>query len=243
MSAIGLASTRQEALVVTCLNAGYGKRKVLCDVTFAVEAGEIVAVVGPNGAGKSTLLKAIYGLNTVYSGQVAFNGKTITTRAPHLNVADSLLYLPQGNRVFEDLTVEENLLMGGYTLRRVEAVGQLAVVYGLFPELTNLKRRSASTLSGGERQMIAFGRALMLKPRLVMLDEPSIGLDPGKVKDVLAKIRAIREQTGCTVIIVEQKIRQVLEIVDRVILLKLGKIAFTGSPSEFRENASNLMLG
>ena len=243
MSAMGEANKRLDALAVTCLNAGYGKRKVLFDVTFAVEAGEIVAVVGPNGAGKSTLLKAIYGLNTVYSGQVAFFGKAITARAPYLNVADSLLYLPQGNRVFEDLTVEENLLMGGYASRRAEAVGRLEGVYELFPELTELKRRYAGTLSGGERQMVAFGRAMMVKPRLLMLDEPSVGLDPGKVKDVFAKITGIRQQTGCATIIVEQKIRQVLEIVDYVILLKLGKIAFVGSPGEFRRDAAKLMLG
>ena len=230
-------------LEVTGLVAGYGKRKILADVSLTVASREIATIVGPNGAGKSTLLKAIFGLNDIFSGRILLDGTDITGRAPYRNVADKLLFLPQGNRAFEDLTVEENLLMGGYSLRRDDALAQLVVVYQLFPELSEMKRRYASTLSGGERQMLALGRALVLQPKLLLLDEPSVGLDPGKVKDVMAKITVIRDQLGCSILVVEQKVKQVLEIADRVISMKLGRIAFTGTPEEFKQSAGSLMVG
>ncbi|RLG22952.1 ABC transporter ATP-binding protein, partial [Methanosarcinales archaeon] len=195
-----------------------------------------------NGAGKSTLLKAVFGFNDIFSGSVKFNGNDITARSTHRNVADGLLYLPQGNRAFNELTVHENLLLGGYSLRKVEVQSRLEPVFGMFPDLADMKHRPAYTLSGGERQMLAFGRALVLRPKLLMLDEPSVGLSPKLVADVMEKIRDIRDRLGCSVLVVEQKVKQVLNICDRAIAMRMGEIAFMGTPAKAASGARDIFL-
>jgi branched-chain amino acid transport system ATP-binding protein len=230
-------------LEVSNLCAGYGKRQVLIDVSLSVRASEILAVVGSNGAGKSTFLKAIFGLNRIFSGEVQFRGRKITGRTPHKNVSEGMIYLPQGNRAFDDLTVRENLLMGGYSLRKAEATRRMETTFAIFPELEKLLSRHAVSLSGGEKQMLAFARALMLRPVLLLLDEPSVGLSPKLVSEVMQKISSIRDELRPAIVVVEQKIKQVLTICDRVAAMKLGSVVFQGSPAEFSAQARSILLG
>lgn len=209
-------------LKVDNLMAGYNPGvPILRGATIEVMPGEIVTVLGPNGAGKSTLIKSIAGLVPVFSGKVTLEGRDITALAPHTMVQQGLAYVPQTNNVFARLSVQENLEMGAYT--RKEGLEQrLQETYALFPDLARLRHHPAGKLSGGQRQMVAFGRALMVSPKLLMLDEPSAGLSPKLVGMVFKNVQEVRD-TGVTILMVEQNAKAGLMISDRGYVLAEGK--------------------
>lgn len=216
-------------LLVDALVTGYGKKQVLNGATLDVAAGEIAALIGHNGAGKSTLLKAVFGMLPVWSGSISLDGARINAPTPRDLLRAGVGYVPQGNRVFTDLTVRENLEMGGVTLpngaRLKEGIDH---VFTLFPALKPRLRQRAGTLSGGEKQMLALANVLVLSPRLLLLDEPSLGLAPPLVAEALQRIQQISRDSGASVLIVEQKVREVLKIVRRVYVLRNGRVTFSG---------------
>ena len=222
------------------LETGYGKKQVVFDLSLNVRAGEIVALIGPNGAGKSTVLKAVCGLIPAWKGEIRFDGTPTNGSTPAQNVARGITFAPQGNRVFTDLTVMENLEIGGYPLPRKEAKERIAHVLGLFPALKERTRQDAGRLSGGEQQMVALARALVPKPKLLLLDEPSLGLAPNLVAMVFRQIVDVSRETGVAILIVEQKVREVLEICGRVYSMKLGKVAFEGLPDELKADKTKI---
>ena len=209
------------------VSAGYHGLRIIHDVSMRVEEGEIVALLGANGAGKTTTLRAICGLIRPTSGSVTFAGRDITGARPHELVRAGLVHVPEGRDLFGPLTVAENLEMGGFTRSAAERARALREVYELFPVLAERREQPAETLSGGQQQMLAIGRALMARPRLLMLDEPSIGLAPKLVTTVLDAVRDIRER-GVTVLLVEQNAAQALGMCDRAYVLESGSIALEG---------------
>ena len=227
-------------LEIKDLETGYGKKQVLFGVSIKIGVGEIVALIGPNGSGKSTTLKTICGLLPVWKGALSFNGTRINGSSPAQNVARGITFAPQGSRVFQDLTVMENLEIGGYQLPRKVAKERITQVLEFFPLIKERLRQDAGRLSGGEQQMVAVARALVPKPKLLLLDEPSLGLSPNLVKAVLDKIVEINCENKVSILIVEQKVREVLNVCDRVYSLKLGKIAFEGQPDELKEDRAKL---
>jgi len=227
-------------LEIKGLQTGYGKKQVLFDVSLEVKEGEIVGIIGPNGSGKSTLLKAVCGLLSTWQGEICFQGASLKGLSPAQAIARGITFAPQGNRVFDELTVQENLEIGGFLLTRGALPSRLGEMLGLFPALKDRLRLSAGRLSGGEQQMVALARALVTMPKLLMLDEPSLGLSPGLAGDVFGKIVRINKETGAAVLIVEQKVRDVLEICHRVYSLKLGKVAFAGLPAELKGDKRKL---
>jgi len=222
------------------LDTGYGKKQVVFGLCLDVREGEIVALIGPNGAGKSTVLKAVCGLIPAWKGEIRFNGTPTKSSTPAQNVARGITFAPQGNRVFADLKVMENLEIGGYPLHRKQAKERIAQVLDLFPVLKERLRQDAGDLSGGEQQMLALARALVPKPKLLMLDEPSLGLAPNLVATVFKRIADIRSETQVAILIVEQKVREVLEICDRAYSMKLGQVAFEGQPDELKADKTKM---
>ncbi len=218
------------------LEARYGEVVALWDVSLEIRARELVAVVGPNGAGKSTLINAISGLVEVSRGDLRFDGASVASADAEARVRRGIVQCPEGRKLFPEMTVEENLLMGGYARADRGAVAaSLAEVYQLFPILAERRRQVAQTLSGGQQQMVAIGRALMAKPRLLMLDEPSLGLAPIVVREVFELLKRIHAQ-GMTLLLVEQNVHQTLEIADRAYVLENGRIALEGSGRALLEN-------
>jgi len=215
-------------LDVTGLTAGYGEVDVLQDLTLAIQPGSLTAVVGPNGAGKSTLLRTLYGLTVVRSGRVRLGGQDITRWAPAARLAAGLAWVPQGRCNFPLMSVRENLEMGVYTRRDGQARADLDRMTARFPVLGRKARALAGNLSGGEQQILEMAMALLVRPRLLMLDEPSIGLAPLVAAEVFEVIQSIRIE-GTTVVIVEQNVKRVLEIAERAIVLDLGRKRFEGS--------------
>lgn len=225
-------------LRVEDLVAGYGKKQVINGITLGVPSGEIVALIGHNGAGKSTLLKAIFGLIPIWSGQVHFDGKNWLKPTPRAFLRAGVAYVPQGNRVFTDLTVYENLEIGGVTLPNRQALRDgIGRVFTLFPLLEEKLKQRAGTLSGGEKQMLALSNALVLSPKMLLLDEPSLGLAPPLVSQALNRIQQISRDSDVTVLIVEQKVREVLKIAHRVVVLRTGRISFEGFATELSDDA------
>lgn len=223
-------------LKVINLETGYGNKPIINGVSLAVSKGEIIAVIGHNGAGKSTLLKAIFGLLPVWKGLVQYNNKAIQNQPAMSNVKTGLSFLMQGNRVFTELTVRENLEIGGYLLPdKVQLASRIEKVFQLFPKLLERRLQNAGTLSGGEQQMLALGNALMLQPQLLMMDEPSLGLAPQNFRAMFEMIWHINQAFGTTFLIVEQKVRQVLEIADRAYILRLGQISDSWQAQELLE--------
>jgi branched-chain amino acid transport system ATP-binding protein len=217
------------------VTAGYGAFTALWDVSLRVTAGEAVAVVGPNGAGKTTLLRVISGLIAPRAGSVAFEGAELAGRPAHDIVAHGIAHVPEGRRLFPQLTVAENLKMGAYLpAARARFRESLARVYELFPILAERGSQRAGSLSGGEQQMLAVGRALMSRPKLILLDEPSMGLAPVMVLRLFDLIRRVREE-GYTILVVEQNVRQVLKLVDRAYLLEVGRIKMEGRAADLAE--------
>jgi len=219
-------------LEVSNLNVFYGKSQALRDISLRVDEREIVALVGANGAGKTTLLNTISGLLRPASGSVEFLGKRIDRLAPHNIMQLGISHIPEGRKLFTDMTVRENLELGAYTSeawkRKKETLEQ---VYQLFPVLKERGRQSASKLSGGEGQMLAIGRGLMSSPRLCMLDEPSYGLAPKLLSEVFEVIKHLREQ-GITVLLIEQNVRHTLETADRAYVLENGRIVAEGKSKD-----------
>lgn len=222
------------------LESGYGKKQILFGVSLTVNPGEIVALIGPNGAGKSTILKAVCGLVPAWSGEIRFNAERTNGSTPARIVARGITFAPQGNRVFNELTVKENLEIGGFHLPRKELKDRIEEMYTFFPVLRDRAKQEAGKLSGGEQQMVALARALVPKPKLLMLDEPSLGLSPNVVGDVFRKLKDINHTTGVAVLIVEQKVREVLEVCNRVYSIKLGRTVFTGKPEDLKSNPNKL---
>jgi len=207
------------------VHAGYGKARILSDVSLQVGAGEFVALMGPNGAGKSSVLKSIFGLCNLYSGSVTLRGEKILPvahRMAHIGVA----YVPQGRRVFKHLTVEENLEIGAWIVKdKVEVKRRIQEVYDLFPTLRKKRKESSLHLSGGQQQMLAIARGLMTEPDLLLLDEPTLGLSPKLVKMVFQKIQEINEQRRMAILVVEHNIASLLHVVSRAYVLDHGKVA------------------
>jgi branched-chain amino acid transport system ATP-binding protein len=222
-------------LELESLTAGYGAFTALWGVSLRVAGGEAVAVVGPNGAGKTTLLRAISGLIAPRSGRVVFEGAELAGHPAYDIVAHGIAHVPEGRRLFPQLTVAENLQMGAYLpAARSRFRESLERVYTLFPALAERRSQRAGSLSGGEQQMLAVGRALMSRPKLILLDEPSMGLAPVMVLRLFDLIRRVREE-GYTILIVEQNVRQVLKLVDRAYLLEVGRIKMEGRAADLAE--------
>ena len=210
------------------IEAGYNRKPVLQGVSLNVKKGEIVALIGPNGAGKSTVIKTVMGMVKARHGEILYGGMPINGNTPFENIRKGIAYVPQGNSVFSDLTVSENLRMGGYTLKEDSLVkSRMNEVFTLFPELAKYMDSDAGNLSGGEKQMLALGRALMLRPELLLLDEPSLGLSPKAIRTSFDTIKNINRQFNTSVMIVEQNVKAVLEIADRVYSMRLGKVVLT----------------
>ena len=210
------------------IHAGYGEFRVLHDVNMHVEKGEIVALIGPNGAGKTTTLRTVLGMTTLYEGKVLFKGEDITKVPTHKRVEKGIAMVPEGRGIFTPLTVYENLLAGAYTKRAEEKLQEsLEFVFTLFPRLKERKNQIAGTLSGGEAQMLAIARALMSRPELLLLDEPSLGLAPKIVLEVFDVIKRLREE-GMTILIVEQHVKNSLETADRAYVMETGRIVLEG---------------
>ena len=222
-------------LLVDNINSYYNTIHALYDVSFHVDSGEIVTLIGANGAGKSTTLKTISGLMRTQTGGIVFDGLDIT-RYPAYKIAEiGLAHVPEGRRVFSQLTVLENLEMGAYTQPQSELSASLEKVYYLFPRLKDRMKQIAGTLSGGEQQMLAMGRALMSKPKLMMLDEPSMGLSPILVQEVFNIIKDLHED-GTTILLVEQNAQMALSIADRGYVLESGKIVIEDTASKLANN-------
>jgi branched-chain amino acid transport system ATP-binding protein len=223
-------------LSLAAISAGYGSFQVLFDVSLEVPQGEAVGVIGPNGAGKTTLMRVISGLVQRYTGAMNLDGRPIGGLPAHRMVEQGIAHVPENRRLFPRLTVEDNLRIGAYVPRaRRQCAGQLDRVYKLFPRLKDRREQLAGTLSGGEQQMCAIGRALMSDPKLLLMDEPSAGLAPLVVAQVFDLVRRIRAE-GLTVLIVEQNVQQVLDVVDRAYLLEVGRIKLAGTSAELKGN-------
>jgi branched-chain amino acid transport system ATP-binding protein len=217
------------------VTAGYGAFTALWDVALTVAQGEAVAVVGPNGAGKTTLLRVISGVIAPRSGELRFEDAALTGRPAHEIVAHGIAHVPEGRRLFPQLTVAENLKMGAFLpSARGRFRENVEKCYALFPVLAERQTQRAGSLSGGEQQMLAIGRALMSQPKLILFDEPSMGLAPVMVLRLFDLIRRVREE-GYTILVVEQNVRQVLKLVDRAYLLEVGRIRMEGRAAELAE--------
>ena len=218
-------------LKVENLNVYYGTIHALKGISFDVNEGEIVTLIGANGAGKSTTLNTICGLLHSRTGSITFEGRSIMHRSAHMIVSDGIAHCPEGRHVFAKMTVEDNLEMGGFTRPRSEIADSIAAVYKSFPRLEERRTQLAGTLSGGEQQMLAMGRAMMSKPRLLMLDEPSMGLAPILVEQIFDMIKELHKQ-GTTILLVEQNAQMALSVADRGYVLETGRISLSGTGAE-----------
>jgi len=225
-------------LEIRDLTVSYGAIKALHGISFSVKQGDIVTLIGCNGAGKSTTLRAISGLVKPESGTISYDGERVDNLPAHAIVARGLSHVPEGRMVFANLTVHENLMMGAY-LQRDRAVVQreLEIVFTTFPRLKERDKQVAGTLSGGEQQMLAIGRALMSKPKFLMLDEPSLGLAPMLVKTIFEKVVQINRQHGITILLVEQNANLALEISSYGYVLETGRISLQDSSAALRQNS------
>jgi branched-chain amino acid transport system ATP-binding protein len=223
-------------LSLAAVSAGYGSFQALFDVSLEVPQGEAVGVIGPNGAGKTTLMRVISGLLPLCDGVMTLEGRPIGGLPAHRMVEQGIAHVPENRRLFPRLSVEDNLRIGAFIPEaRKRFAAQLDWVYTLFPRLKDRREQLAGTLSGGEQQMCAIGRALMSKPKILLMDEPSAGLAPLVVAQVFELVQRIRAE-GLTVLIVEQNVQQVLEVVDRAYLLEVGAIKLAGTAAELRSN-------
>ena len=225
-------------LEIKGLSVYYGVIQALKGIDFSVDRGEIVALIGANGAGKTTTLHTISGMIEPKAGEINFEGKDISKVPGHLRVNMGIAQVPEGRRVFADMTVEENLKMGAYTRRdKAELNDTMSMIFDRFPRLKERRNQISGTLSGGEQQMLAMGRALMSKPYILLLDEPSMGLSPIMVNEVFDIIRSVHED-GTTVLLVEQNAKKALNIADRAYVLETGSITTSGNASDLLEDDS-----
>ena len=222
-------------LKVSDINVYYGNIHAIKDISFEVAKGEIVSLIGANGAGKSTILKMVSGLLRTKTGNITFLDGDIRTAAPNHIVKLGLAHVPEGRRIFLQMTVQENLEMGAYTQKPAALSADLENVYERFPRLRERRRQVAGTLSGGEQQMLAMGRALMSHPTLLMLDEPSMGLAPILVEQIFDIIQELH-RAGTTILLVEQNAQMALSIADRAYVLETGRIVMNGTAKEMRED-------
>lgn len=217
-------------LKIDRLASGYGRIKALYDVSLEVKRGEIVALVGANGAGKTTLLKAISGVQPISAGQILLDGAAIEKVPPYRRVRLGLALVPEGRQIFLPLTVEDNLRVGAW-IRKDDISDDLERVYTYFPILKDFRSRLAGSLSGGQQQMLAVGRALMARPQMLLLDEPSMGLAPLVFKQIFSVLKSIRD-SGVTVFVVEQNVNAALQMVDRAYVLEMGRVTLEGTGKE-----------
>jgi len=219
------------------LDIGYGKRVVVHELSMTIEEKETVAIIGHNGAGKTTTLKGIFGLIQPFKGEILYNGANIVGRAPVNNIQEGITFLPQDRFIFPELNVSENLYLGAYTAKEDVQIS-LEIIYRLFPVLKERSWQRSSTLSGGQRRMLGIGMTLITRPRLLILDEPSLGLAPVLVKSLFKSLVQIREELGTSVILVEQNVKQAMEIAHRVYVMKMGRkiLEETGANLLEREN-------
>lgn len=236
--------TTDAVLTVAGLRAGYGRVPVLRDVSLEVGRGEIVTLVGANGAGKSTLLKAIMGLLRPEGGSVTFDGRDVTRTPPERLVRAGLALVPEGRMLFGPMTVEDNLRLGAHARGRGEYAGSLSRVLELFPALADRLAQTAATLSGGEQQMLAVGRALMSRPSMLLLDEPSLGLAPKVIAEIFGTLDALRRE-GVTVLLVEQDVKLALEHADRGLVMRTGQVVKEGPARDLLadEHVRHIYLG
>jgi branched-chain amino acid transport system ATP-binding protein len=230
-------------LETRALAAGYGKKRAVFGVDLALARGEKLLILGHNGAGKTTLLRAIFGLIEPMEGQVMLEGRDITGRAPEANVADGIAFVPQGHGIFKSLTVRDNLELGAFAEHdKGKLPERLEAVYGLFPILKERSSQVAGTFSGGQQQMLAIGMALMHGPRVLILDEPSIGLAPNLVERVMDAIVTINEQLGASILMVEQNVQLSLPVADRAMVIKTGATVYEGSPEPLKDHVELMKL-
>ena len=222
-------------LEVAALSSRYGRIPALANVDLHVGRGVLVALVGANGAGKTTLLRVLSGVQPAAGGSVRFEGSDVTRASPRNRVKMGIVQVPEGRQVFGPLSVEDNLRLGAFVRPAVEIAGALERVFALFPILAAKRRETAGTLSGGQQQMLAIGRALMTRPKLLLLDEPSMGLAPRIVAEIFAIIRSLKD-AATTILLVDQNARAALAIADRAYVLEVGRIALSGSGSELLGN-------
>ena len=222
-------------LEVNNINVYYGSIHAIKDISFEVNAGEIVTLIGANGAGKSTTLQTVSGLLRSKTGSITFQGKALHGVPAHKIVSMGIAHVPEGRRIFQQMTVEENIEMGAYTRPGSEYAERVENVFNHFPRLKERRKQIAGTLSGGEQQMLAMGRAMMSKPQLLMLDEPSMGLSPILVDEIFEIIKAFHE-SGTTILLVEQNANKSLAISDRAYVLENGKIILTGTGKELMQS-------
>lgn len=225
-------------LEIKDLEVNYGVIKAIKGVSFDVNEGEIIALIGANGAGKTTILHTITGLIQAKKGSIVFDGKELTKTPPHKIVSMGMAHVPEGRRIFQQLSVLENLKLGAYTRKdKSEIASTIKMVYERFPRLEERKNQVAGTLSGGEQQMLAMGRALMSKPRIILMDEPSMGLSPLLVSEIFDIIKVINE-SGTTVLLVEQNAKKALSIADRAYVLETGNITLSGDAKDLINDES-----
>jgi len=227
------------------VDAGYGNTTVIHDVDIEVEDGEIACLIGPNGSGKSTLMKSIYGFADVFDGTVQFRGEDITGRSPQDSLKSGMSYVLQDASVFPDMSVHENMLMGGFVFEDDEkATARAEELYDEFPILGDIRQQRAGSLSGGQRRLLELARALVVEPDVMLLDEPSIGLEPRFIDDVFERIEQLND-LGTTILLVEQNAEKGLSVADRGFVLASGEIKFTGTGTELLENdeVGRLYLG
>ena len=225
-------------LEIKDLEVCYGVIRAIKGISFEVNQGEVIALIGANGAGKTTILHTITGLVPAKSGSILFEGKELTKTPAHKIVSMGMAHVPEGRRIFQQLSVLENLKLGAYTRKDKNEIAQsLKMVYERFPRLEERKNQVAGTLSGGEQQMLAMGRALMSKPRIILMDEPSMGLSPLLVTEIFEIIKVISE-SGTTVLLVEQNAKKALSIADRAYVLETGSITLSGKASDLMNNES-----
>ncbi len=225
----------ETVLAISGLHAGYGATEILRGIDLKVNDGEIVAVLGSNGAGKSTLNRALSGVLRPWRGTIRFDGAQIERARPSAIVALGLIHVPEGRRIFPNMSVRENLDLGCYARARARREQNRARVFGIFPRLAERQSQSAGTLSGGEQQMLAIGRGLMAEPKLLILDEPSLGLSPLLVEELFALIKSINAQ-GIALLLVEQNVVQSLEVAQRAYVLDNGTIVLQGSAADVRND-------
>ncbi len=228
--------TKEAALVVDSVDVFHGYAQAIHSLSLTVEKGVFATLLGPNGAGKSTLLRSIMGILPAKSGHISFEGKEITKRSPNQIAAGGIALVPEGRKIFQDQTVQENLLLGGYLIRRDATLlaETLDLVYTLFPILADRRQQNGGTLSGGEAQMLAVARALMVRPRMLLLDEPSLGLAPQIVMEIMEHLKRLNETQGLSILLVEQTAQLALQYSSHAFLVSNGRMIVDGKSDEMK---------
>lgn len=227
-------------LKVQNLCTGYDNLQVIYNLSLDVNEGEVVSIIGPNGSGKSTILKAICGILPVWKGEIVFNGISIRNQKPAKIIKSGITFSPQGRRIFDKLSVRDNLLLSGFNISKLQLKQRINIVLQLFPFLKKRYKQIAGTLSGGERQILALARALIPSPKLLLLDEPLLGLAPNHISNFLEELKKINKKYKLSMIIVEQKVGKALLISHKVYAIKLGKVAFEGKSIELKNDINKI---